>query len=385
MTSRPRACLVGVVRPALDVRTHHRHARALAAAGWDVTVIGRDPGRARVENGVRIVPLAPGRGLRRAFAQATALRAALASRADVFQVTDVELLPAARLLAATGRPVVWDAIEDYPAYMELKAWIPRPLRRPAATAVAAVERLVVPRLAAVLAADAATAARLRRLHWRVVLLHNFPRRDEFAPAAPGAPRPDDVLYHGSLPPYHLEALAAIAAALVPRFPNVRLTLVGRPDTRAARFRFDRALADAGIADRVRLRPRVPFDAVPALVRGTRTGVVPLPDVAKFRTNVPMKLFEFMAAGVPAVTSDLPPARGLVGEDCGVVFVPPGDAAAFADALGGLLGDPSRAAHLGRRGRELVLERCHWEREEPALVALFDGLRGSGRSPRREAA
>jgi glycosyltransferase involved in cell wall biosynthesis len=113
--------------------------------------------------------------------------------------------------------------------------------------------------------------------------------------------------------------------------------------------------------------------------------VPLPDVAKFRTNVPMKLFEFMAAGVPAVTSDLPPARRLVGDDGGVLFVPPGDAAAFADALGGLLGDPARAARLGRRGRDLVVERCHWEREELKLVALFDALRGAGRARGREAA
>jgi glycosyltransferase involved in cell wall biosynthesis len=385
MTSRPRACLVGIVRPALDVRSFHRHARGLAAAGWDVTVVGRDPGGPRIEDGIRIVPLPPAHGLGRAFLQGRALRAALATRADVYQVTDVELLPAARLLAATGRPVVWDAIEDYPAYMELKAWIPRPLRRPAAAAVAGVERLVVPHLAAVLAADAGTAARLRRLHDRVVLLHNFPRRDEFAPAPPGAPRPDPVLYHGSLPPYHLDALAAIAAALIRRVPDARLTLVGRPDSTAAGRRFAEALRAAGIADRVHLRPRVPFTAVPALVGGARTGVVPLPDVAKFRTNVPMKLFEFMAAGVPAVTSDLPPARRLVGDDGGVLLVPAGDAAAFADALAGCLRDPARAARLGRRGRELVVERCHWEGEEPRLVALYDGLRAGRPAPGREAA
>src|SRR6266849_6040718 len=126
--SRPRACIVSAVRPACDVRTFHKEARSLAAAGWDVTVIGNDGGQAGIVDGVQVVPLRPGRGARRALTQTRALRIALATRADVYQVADLELLPVALLLKRTGRAVVYDCIEDYPAYMELKSWIPPRLR-----------------------------------------------------------------------------------------------------------------------------------------------------------------------------------------------------------------------------------------------------------------
>ncbi|HJQ82904.1 MAG TPA: glycosyltransferase, partial [Candidatus Binatia bacterium] len=132
---RPRACIVSVVRPARDVRTFHREARSLAANGWEVTVIGRDDGAPATVDGVRIVPLPPAPGARRLVQQLRALRLALATRADVVQVTDVELLPAALALKRAGRTVVYDCIEDYPAYMELKQWLPPRLRRPARLAV----------------------------------------------------------------------------------------------------------------------------------------------------------------------------------------------------------------------------------------------------------
>jgi glycosyltransferase involved in cell wall biosynthesis len=370
---RARACFVSVVRPARDVRTFHREARSLAAAGWQVTVIGRDDGPRETVDGVEIVPLPRGSGARRVLTQLRALRLALATRADVFQVTDVELLPAALLLKRAGRSVVYDCIEDYPAYMELKGWIPPRLRRAARLSVAAVERIVAPRLDAVFTADAGTAARLERWGARVRVLHNFPRRDEFAPSPPDAERAHDVVYHGSLPPYHLSAMAEIAGRLARRVPEARWTIVGEPDTTAARAEFASALARLGVADRVRLHARVPFPEVAAILRAARTGVVPLPDVPKFRVNVPMKLFEYLAAGVAAVASDLPPTRALLDGSDAALLVPPGDHEAFAEALGTLLRDREGAARQARRGREAVDERFHWEREERTLLRVYSGL------------
>ena len=368
-----RACILSVVRPTRDVRTFHREARSLARAGWDVTVIGRDAGPTATVDGVRIVPLPPARGAGRVVVQARALRLALATRADVHQVTDVELLPAALLLRRAGRTVIYDCIEDYPAYMELKAWIPARLRPLARRAVAAVERIIAPRLDAVLAADDGTAARLRAWGANVAVVRNFPARDEFRPPPPGTPRPIDVVYHGSLPAYHLGAMAEIARALAARVPGARWRIVGQPDSAGAGRRFAAALARAGLSDRVRLSPRVPFPEVKAILASARTGVVPLPDVAKFRVNVPMKLFEYLAAGVAAVASDLPGTRALLDGTDAAVLVPPGDHDAFADALTDLLRDPARAAAMARRGRAAVEERFHWEREERTLLGVYAGL------------
>jgi glycosyltransferase involved in cell wall biosynthesis len=373
MTRRPKVCMVGVVRPAGDVRTLHRQAASLAAAGWEVTVIGREAGPVRGADGVRLVTLPSPRGVGRLWRQATALRLALATRADVYQVTDMELLPAALLLKRLGRSVVYDCREDYAAYMLIKAWLPPRLRPLAAGAVARLERFVAPRLDAVTTADEGTAARLRASGARVSVLFNFPRRDHFTPAPSGTAKPHDVLYHGSLPPYHLVELAGIARALARRRPATRWTIVGQPDSAAAGTGFGEALAAAGLSDRVTRLARIGFAEVPALLHAARTGVVPLPDVPKFRRNIAVKLFEYLAAGVPPVASDLPPVRALLGDANGAVLVPPGDHDAFAAALADLLDHPAHAAEMARRGRAAVVERFHWEAQEPRLLGLYAGL------------
>jgi glycosyltransferase involved in cell wall biosynthesis len=375
MTGRPSACIVSAVRPACDVRAFHRMARSLAAAGFDVTVIGRDPGPPRTDGGIRILPLPTVRGAARVALQARAMRLALATRADVTQVTDVELLPAALLLRRAGRPVVYECREDYPAYMLLKPWLPPRARPAVARAVDRMERLAARRLDAVIVADAATARRLQGHGGRVALLHNFPRRAWFTPASPGAARPHDVVYHGSLPAYHLETLGAIARGLARQVAEARWTIVGTPDATAAGAAFTRGLVADGLADRVQLRPRIAFPDVPAFLQGARTGIVPLQDVPKFRSNIPVKLFEYLAAGVPAVASDLPPTRALLDGTDAAVLVPPDDHAAFADALAGLLRDPARAEAQARRGRAAMEERFHWEREEPTLLRLYGELLG----------
>ena len=371
--SRPRACILSAVRPAQDVRTFHKVARSLAAAGWDVTVIGRDPGPPCTVDGIRIVPLPRTSGAGRALQQLRAFRLALATHADVYHIADLELLPLALVLRGARRAVVYDAIEDYPAYMELKQWIPRALRPVARISVATLERLVVPRLDGVFTADQGTAERLRRYGATVSVLHNFPRREEFAPPPPGTVRTDDVVYHGSLPAYHLAAMADIAGALARRMPAARWRIVGEPDSPRARAVFADAIRHRGLRDRVRLDPRVPFSEVAHLLHGARTGVIPLPDVPKFRTNVPMKLFEYLAAGVPPVASDLPPTRALLNGSGAAVLVPPGDHESFAAALESLLRDPDHAARVARCGREAVAERFHWEREEPTLFGVYAAL------------
>ncbi|GAA1833780.1 glycosyltransferase family 4 protein [Pseudonocardia ailaonensis] len=63
----------------------------------------------------------------------------------------------------------------------------------------------------------------------------------------------------------------------------------------------------------------------------------------------MVLTEAMAAGAPVVASDLESFRRVV--DGAGVLVPPGDAAALAAALGGLLADPLRRAALSAAGRQ----------------------------------
>ena len=92
--------------------------------------------------------------------------------------------------------------------------------------------------------------------------------------------------------------------------------------------------------------------------------------------MPIKLFEYMAAGMPVIASDFPLWREIVTDaGCGLL-VNPEDAPAIAAAINRLLGDESMARQMGEAGRQAVLSRYSWSAEAQKLVALYAQLERS---------
>jgi glycosyltransferase involved in cell wall biosynthesis len=91
------------------------------------------------------------------------------------------------------------------------------------------------------------------------------------------------------------------------------------------------------------------------------------------TASPMKVFEYMAAGRPILSSDLPIVRELLDDEI-AVLLPPEDADAWNVALRQLRNDPKRSAGLAMRAARAVAA-CTWtERARRALEGL-EGTRG----------
>jgi glycosyltransferase involved in cell wall biosynthesis len=87
--------------------------------------------------------------------------------------------------------------------------------------------------------------------------------------------------------------------------------------------------------------------------------------------MPTKVVEYMARGVPVVTTPLPPAADLVTRyECGFV-VPFGDPRAAADAVLQLAGDASLRAKMASRGHEAARVSLGWPTDAQAFVAQLE--------------
>ena len=124
----------------------------------------------------------------------------------------------------------------------------------------------------------------------------------------------------------VEAFAGLAAA----DPTARLRLVGHGPQAEA---LARQAARLGIAHRVELVGSLAPACVPAALQGFDVAVAPYDDPEQDYFS-PLKVFEYLAAGLPVVASDVGQLRGLLdvdGEPAGLL-VPPGDPAALREAL-----------------------------------------------------
>ena len=119
---------------------------------------------------------------------------------------------------------------------------------------------------------------------------------------------------------------------------------------AERARVEQLVAERGLRN-VRLIPRQPKEAMPALWSLCDVAIVPLRDTPVFATVIPSKIFESMGMGVPILMS-LPEgeATAIVRRTASGVCVPPEAPQAMAEAVARLADAPSEMAALRRQAR-----------------------------------
>lgn len=150
--------------------------------------------------------------------------------------------------------------------------------------------------------------------------------------------------------YLLEAVARLARDGV----VTKLLIAGRGDLQAD---LEQRTNELGLTSVVEFLGVVPHDELLALYASGGVHVVVLPSVDLgngHHEGIPVSLMEAMSFGIPVVSTSTGGIPELLGGGAGVL-VPHSDAAALADALGGLARDPAAAAALGERGRARVLE------------------------------
>ncbi len=103
------------------------------------------------------------------------------------------------------------------------------------------------------------------------------------------------------------------------------------------------------------------------------GVCLLKKSINWISSLPIKLFEYMEAGLPVVVSDFPVWRKIV-EDAGCGYcVDENDSQAICEAINKLLADTESARIMGENGRKAVIRKYNWKKEERKLLQIYKEL------------
>lgn len=350
------ALVATVVHHPEDARILHRQVRALLDAGHTVTYMApfRECGVTPWRSLHSIdVPRAAGRERLRALRAARAALTEHAPRADLLLFHDPELL----LALPSRRPVtVWDVHEDTAAALLTKPWVPRPLRRPLGTVVRSFERRAERRMRLLLAEEG-YRSRFRRPHPVV------PNTTD-VPAVPArVPGGDRAVYLGHVSVAR-GAREMVGLGRILRRHGVRLEIIGGadPDVRPL-------LREAQQEGALTWYGFVPNDRALRMCAGAAAGLSLLHDTPNYRHSMPTKIVEYMAHGIPVVSSPSPVAQALVAErpegPAGLV-VPFGDVRAAADAVLRLSGDEELRTRMGSTGHAIAQASFHW----PVQARLF---------------
>jgi len=186
-----------------------------------------------------------------------------------------------------------------------------------------------------------------------------------------------VVFLGSFRAWHgvLDFVRA-AALLLAQGCDYRFLLIGDGPERAAAERL--AAAWPG---RFEFTGAVAYDDAPALLAGASIGVAPFntaPHPALRAAGFfwsPLKVYEYMAAGLPVVTVDIHPLNQVIRDGQEGALFREGDVEGLAAAIARILDDPDAARAIGLRARARVVDCYSWARHCAELERIALELAG----------
>ncbi|RJS60671.1 glycosyltransferase family 4 protein [Bacillus sp. PK3_68] len=363
-------CHLTSVHPHNDTRIFIKECRSLAVSGYEVHLVV--PGAPdSVIDGVQLhgVSKENGNRLRRMTKTVDrVLKKGFEIDADVYHFHDPELIPAGLKLKKAGKKVIYDVHEDVPRQILSKKWLPSYLRKGISAAFEQFENRAARKFDAILAATPHIRDRFLTLGCQARDVNNYPILEELKiDNVSWAEKENAACYVGGITA--IRGIREMVEAL--QFTeSVSLLLGGKFVTASER---DMVAALPGWA-KVDELGYVNREGVKEIYRKSKAGLVVLHPTINYIDALPVKMFEYMAAGLPVIASNFPLWEGIIVEKgkCGLC-VDPLNPRQIASAIQWLVDHPEEAERMGENGRKAVETEYNWERENEKLLAVYESL------------
>jgi len=350
--------VVTTVHNPYDARITKRQIEALLQAGHEVTLIAPFKDfKANPPKGVRGINVARSTGRHRvkSLLQVRALLKSHAPEHDVVLLHDPELLSAINQIGET--PVVFDVHEDTRAALSMKPWLPDYLGDAARSIVDRLEKRADERATVILAE---TSYQSRFSPDSVVVPNST-----WVPKKVSKPGVKKVVYLGSLT-YARGASTLIAVAGSLKGLSIEVDVIGSADARTAAL-----LQKAAKRGDLTWHDFVPNDEALLMLEGALAGLCLLRDEANYRYSLPTKIVEYMAHGVPVITTPLPVARDVVTKAGAGEVVPFDDPVAVVKAITRLRDDKSWRERCGKSGHAYAMSSLNWQHDSAKFVKTLE--------------
>jgi len=357
--------------PRYDTRIFIKMCSSLASKGYKVSLIVADGIGLELKNGVSIIDVGSKNGNRLSRMTNTVFKvykAAVDLNAGIYHMHDPELLLVALLLKRKGKKVIFDAHEDLPIQVLSKPYLNPFLAKVISKVTNHYENFLCKRIDAVIAATPFIRDKFLRINPVTVDINNYPKVEEFINIdTSNFLQRKSSCYLGGIT--KVRGIYEIVAAMESNKSNGNLLLAGN------------FLESQVKIDIVKLKGWSRVDNLGWLNReeiadvlgNSFAGLVTLHPIENYKDALPVKMFEYMASGIPVIASNIPLWKEIVETDnCGIC-VDPYSSNEVSDAMNFLANNLDVAKQMGGRGRNAVLEKYNWQIEEAKLFKLYSAL------------
>ncbi|QPL42595.1 glycosyltransferase family 4 protein [Pseudoalteromonas sp. A41-2] len=371
MKEKIKICHLTSAHTRYDTRIFIKMCCSLAFKGYNVSLIVADGKGLESKSGVSIIDVGFKSGKRLSRMTNTVFKvykAAVDLDAAIYHLHDPELLLVALLLKRKGKNVVFDAHEDLPVQILSKPYLHPFFAKVISRIAHYYESYLCKRVDAVVAATPFIRDKFLNINPNTVDVNNYPKVEEFIKIdTANFSHRESCCYLGGIT--KVRGIYEIVDAMSRSEANGNLLLAGnflekQVQDDVVKLEGWNKVDDLGWLNR---------EDIQTVLGRSFAGLVTLHPIENYKDALPVKMFEYMASGIPVIASNITLWKDIViGDECGIC-VDPYSSKEISDAMNYLANNLEVAKAMGARGRDAVLKKYNWQIEEEKLFQLYSKL------------
>ena len=361
-------CHITTLHSRTDTRIFYKECLSLSKY-YDVYLIVADGYGDSIVEGVNICDVGErhsSRFKRFIIDKSKALKKAKELDCIIYHIHDPELINIGVHLKKAGKKIVYDVHEDLPRQIYGKTYIKDWIKPIISWIIERKENKLAKKYDYICTATSHIRDRFLEINTHTVDINNYPIVNELINNKDWDKRDDSVCYIGGL------SLARGVREIVDALGylnGVNLILAGNffDDTLKLEFKKHKQWS------KVDFKGYVGRKGVLNILSQSKIGLVTLYPLINYQKALPVKMFEYMLAGIPVIVSNIKLWKSIVEDNnCGL-SVDPFDAKDIANKIQYLIDNPMEAEKMGNNGKQAILHKYNWTIEEAKLISMYNSL------------
>lgn len=285
---------------------------------------------------------------------------------DVYHLHDPELIPIGLKLKKLGKRVIFDAHEDLPKQILGKPYLNKFIKIIISKGFEVYEKYSCKRFDYIVTATPFIRDKFLKINKNSIDINNFPIIEDSSKIINWNDKKDEICYVGGIS--EIRGIKEILKA-IEHVPSIKLNLAGsfndtKLENEVKKYKSWERVNELGFLNK---------EGVQQVYSISKIGLVTLHPTINYLDALPVKMFEYMAAGIPLISSDITLWKNIIeNSNCGLC-VNPLSPKKIADAIIYLISNPEIANFMGQNGRRAILEKYNWGMEKEKLYYMYQKL------------